>query len=257
MPLTETQIRKIEGIIKDCLRGKFKSYNPETNNMPFHFHLLGRDRMALYSFIHSVATSFGISIFQPIAETLASLKFSAAQKQFSVGNLISEKAQEEIQHIMDKLSLGGTSNKVAEIERIRNVCTKGRTIKTKTVNVDLYVKDINGTVHLFEIKTAKPNKGNFKEFKRTLLEWIALYLFQHPDGDVQSYVAIPYNPYEPKPYARWTIGGMLDLEHELKVAEEFWDFLGGQGAYTEVLGCFERVGIELKPEIDSYFSRFK
>lgn len=30
-----------------------------------------------------------------------------------------------------------------------------------------------------------------------------------------------------------------DLEHELKVAEEFWDFLGGQGAYQELLDCYE------------------
>jgi len=50
---------------------------------------------------------------------------------------------------------------------------------------------------------------------------------------------------------------MLDLEYELKVAEEFWDFLGGAGAYAELLDCFERVGIELRPEIDKYFSKFK
>jgi hypothetical protein len=50
---------------------------------------------------------------------------------------------------------------------------------------------------------------------------------------------------------------MLDIEQELKVAEEFWDFLGGKGAYYELLNCFERVGIELRSEIDEYFSKFK
>lgn len=50
---------------------------------------------------------------------------------------------------------------------------------------------------------------------------------------------------------------MLDLENELKVAEEFWDFLGGEGAYSELLNCFERVGKELRTEIDKYFSNFK
>ena len=49
---------------------------------------------------------------------------------------------------------------------------------------------------------------------------------------------------------------MLDLKNELKVAEEFWDFLGGEGTYNELLNCFERVGIELRPEIDSYFAKF-
>ncbi|MCK4638136.1 MAG: TdeIII family type II restriction endonuclease [Bacteroidales bacterium] len=59
-----------------------------------------------------------------------------------------------------------------------------------------------------------------------------------------------------KPYSRWTMAGMLDLNHELKVAEEFWDFLGGNGAFQDLLNCFERVGIELRSEIDEYFTRF-
>ena len=50
---------------------------------------------------------------------------------------------------------------------------------------------------------------------------------------------------------------MLDLGQELKVANEFWGFLGGDGAYQDLLDCFERVGIELRPEVDQYFERFR
>lgn len=49
---------------------------------------------------------------------------------------------------------------------------------------------------------------------------------------------------------------MLDLLNELKVAEEFWDFIGGQGAYQDLLNIFEQVGIELRSEIDAYFARY-
>ena len=49
---------------------------------------------------------------------------------------------------------------------------------------------------------------------------------------------------------------MLDIENELKVAEEFWDFLGDQGAYDDLLNCFERVGLELREEIEEYFKQF-
>ncbi len=51
---------------------------------------------------------------------------------------------------------------------------------------------------------------------------------------------------------RW----MSDLDNELKVANEFWDFLGGIGAYQDLLDIFERIGIELRPEIDDYFTRY-
>jgi len=257
MILIREQIKRIEGVIKESLRNKFYSYKPETSNMPFHFRLLGRDRMALFSFIHSLNTTFGTSIFEPVAETLASLRFSIAQKKYVVGNKISELAQREINHIMNELTIGRTPNKKEEIERIRKVCNKGAVNKIKTVKVDLFVQCNDGTVYLFDLKTVKPNISNFKDFKRTLLEWVAIFLLKHPDAKVNSYIAIPYNPYEPKPYERWTLKGMLDLKRELKVAKEFWDFLGGEGTYSELLDCFERAGIELRPEIDEYFSRFK
>ena len=258
MALTEEQIKKVENTIRESLRNKFLTYKPETSNMPFHYRLLGRDRMALFSFIQSLNTTFGTSIFEPVAEILASLKFSIAQKQFVVGDTISEQAQIEVQHIMNELTTGRKNpNKIEEIERIRKVATSGRVNKLKTVKVDLFVKDNDGAIHLFDLKTVKPNISNFKDFKRTLLEWVAIYLLKHPNANIHSYIAIPYNPYEPKPYERWTLKGMLDLDNELKVAEEFWDFLGGEGSYLELLDCFERVGIELRPEIDEYFSKFK
>lgn len=119
------------------------------------------------------------------------------------------------------------------------------------------MKGEDGCIHLFDIKTPKPNISNFKDFKRTLLEWVAIYLLEDKDANINSYIAIPYNPYEPKPYERWTLKGMLDIENELMVGEEFWDFLGGKGSYKCLLDCFERVGIELRPEIDKYFSKFK
>jgi type II restriction enzyme len=104
--------------------------------------------------------------------------------------------------------------------------------------------------------THKPNISNFKDFKRTLLEWAGIALTQNKNANVNTLIAIPYNPYEPEPYQRWTMKGMLDLENELKVAEEFWDFLGGEGTYQELLDCFEQAGIELRPEIDEYFNKF-
>jgi type II restriction enzyme len=50
--------------------------------------------------------------------------------------------------------------------------------------------------------------------------------------------------------------GMLDLSNELKVANEFWDFIGGVGAYQDLLDIFERIGIELRQEIDDYFAKY-
>ena len=158
---------------------------------------------------------------------------------------------------MDELTAANKKpDKQKEIEIIRKVCQKEEMRTVKPTRVDVYLESENGEIYLFDIKTAKPNKGGFKEFKRTLLEWSAAVLSEKPKAKINTLIAIPYNPYEPKPYSRWTMAGMLDLDAELKVAEEFWDFLGGKGAYDDLLGCFERVGIEMRQEIDTYFARF-
>lgn len=225
--------------------------------MPFHTHLLGQDRLALFSFIHSLNTNFGTSIFEPVALALAKSTFKTAQAQATAGEYISAAAFKIIQEIMTDLTAAqGTPNKPGEIDRIRAVCQTGQMIKVKPTKVDVLLETQQGELFLFDIKTAKPNAGNFKEFKRTLLEWIATVLAKTPKAKVNSLIAIPYNPYAPQPYNRWTMRGMLDLAHELKVAEEFWDFLGGAGAYLDLLDIFERVGVELRPEIDDYFKRF-
>ena len=49
---------------------------------------------------------------------------------------------------------------------------------------------------------------------------------------------------------------MLDLQHDILIADELWDFIGGKGTYTELLDAFEQAGIELRDEIDEYFKQF-
>ena len=257
MGLSKKQTSNIEQVLKTSLRHKFENYNPEPASMPFHTRLLGKDRLALYSFIHSLSTNFGTAIFEPVAVTIAKNNFKNAKAHTKSGQLISEQALFEIQRIMNNLeTVVSSPNKIEEIEAIRQVCQTGPMRKVKPTKVDLLLETYTNELYLFDLKTAKPNVGGFKEFKRTLLEWVAIVLASNPNAKVNTIIAIPYNPYEPQPYNRWTMRGMLDLEHELKVGYEFWDFLGGNGTYQDLLDCFERIGIELRDEIDEYFAIF-
>lgn len=244
--------------IKECMLAKFQSYNPETRYMPFHHRLLGKDRMALYSFIQSLNTTFGISIYEPVAVALAREKFKVAETQVKPFNEISSGAHQQIQTIMDELAIDERElDKPTETEQIRRVCRAGTLDKVRLTQVDIWLESYEGELFLIHLKTVKPNKGNFKEFKRMLLEWTAAELARDPEAVVNTMIGIPYNPYEPKPYERWTMKGMLDLDHEVLIAEELWDFLGGEGSYTDMLNAFEKAGIELRSEIDSYFEKFR
>jgi hypothetical protein len=249
--------KRIVETIKKCLREKFSSYKPETDNMPFHYRLLGKDRMALFSFIQSLNTTFGISIYEPVAQELARENFKEIYTQYKLGNNITDEAQKEIQSIMNDLSIGGDVDKLSETERIRKLAKKGKVNTLKSVKVDLFLISKNNEVFMFDLKTVKPNKGDFISYKRNMLEWLAVYFYQNPGAKVHTLISIPYNPYEPEPYKRWTMKGMLDTKKEVMVADEFWNFLGGEGTYNDLLDCFEIAGIELRPEIDEYFKKFK
>lgn len=247
----------IKCILVEALRNKFRNYDPEPSSMPFHTRLLGKDRLALFSFIHSLNTNFGTTIFEPVAVRLSLSEFKCAKSQIIAGDSISEKALYEIQKIMDELEAANKQpSKKDELEIIKSVANIGPMRKIKPTKVDVAVYGYDGSIHFFDIKTAKPNKGGFKEFKRTLLTWTACVLAQDITANINTYIAIPYNPYEPRPYSRWTMAGMLDLDHELKVADEFWNFLGGKNSYQILLDIFEQVGIDLREEIDDYFAKY-
>lgn len=257
MSLTESLKYEVENILTSALKNKFKRYKPESSSMPFHTRLLGKDRMALFSFIHSLNTNFGSSIFEPVAEVIAKNNFIEIERQYKVGDKISDKSFSQIQKIIDDLrTTKEFPNKLKEIELLRNVETEKELRQVKLTLADIKLIDRNGKIYLLDLKTSKPNAGNFIEFKRTLLEWVAAVFTYNNKAEIQTLIAIPYNPYAPKPYSRWTMRGMIDINQELLVAEEFWDFLAGEGTYQELLNIFEKVGIDLRDEIDDYFKQY-
>ena len=245
--------------IKDCMRAKFQTYNPETDHMPFHYRLLGKDRMALYSFIQSLNTTFGVSIYEPVAIALARERFKVVKTQAKPFNQISTEAQGQIQTIINELVIARNRNpnKSLETQEIREVCQTGDLETVKLTQVDVWLENHEGELFLFDLKTVKPNKSNFEKFKQTLLQWTAAELTRDPKAVVNTRIGFPYNPYEPEPYKRWTLKGMLDLDHEVLIAEELWDFFGGEGSYADLLDAFEMAGIELRDEIDNYFEKFR
>ena len=192
MALSKEQVKSVEEVLKASSRNKFQNYKPEPASMPFHTRLLGKDRLALYSFIHSLNTNFGTSIFEPVGLALAQKTFKTATSQAIAGEHISSEAQKTIQKIIDGLITAKTvPDKEKETEMIRKVCQRGEMIKVKPTRIDLMVESKNGEFFLFDIKTAKPNAGGFKEFKRTLLEWIAVFLTNNPKARVNTLIAIP------------------------------------------------------------------
>jgi len=251
MTLSKQQYNEIKHFLISKIKEKLAEYNPETSSMPFHFRLLGKDRMALFSFIQSVNTTLGTSIFEKVGQIIAQPSVKEAKDRYDFEGFISSEAVLKIDSIMRGLrSASRKPNKELETKEVLVVSQKGEMGKKLKKRVDLFVVSENGTESYFEIKTAKPNINEFAGIKKQLLDWVAMRGSIEPKVKIKTFVAIPYNPYEPQPYERWTLQGLFDLNEEVVVGPEFWDMLGGKGTYKDLLNVFEEAGIELRDEID-------
>jgi len=81
---------------------------------------------------------------------------------------------------------------------------------------------------------------------------------QNKNSKVLTRLAVPYNPYHPEPYERWTLKGLYDLEKgEVLVGDEFWNFIAGADIYEDLLNVFQKAGEELRDEINEKFEKLR
>ncbi len=258
MPLLPKVKKEIAKLLIKIVREKLKTYQPETTHMPFHYRLLGKDRYAMFSFIQSMNTTFGMSIWEQVAVILSKGAGHDVKRQYKLLGEIDEDTEKVINEIHYQLRKGERiPNKKKEIEEIRRKIKKGEAKEDPDSVVDLFVK-IGDEENYFDITSAKPNKKEFVALKLKLLRWTALRLSQDKKAKVFTRLAIPYNPYHPEPYERWTLEGLYDLEKgEILVGEEFWNFVASDNIYEELLDVFQKVGEKLRKEIDEKFSEFR
>jgi len=243
MALNKEQIEKNKELLRTKLNDKLAKYTRETTSMPFLAKLMqDSEKVAAYSFIHSLATTLGMSIYEKISEIVASAHYDEVKTGYDVEGEITNEENSLISQILQEIKNGTrTANKEQEIKEILE-CNNNGSRKIK-IRADLFLRKGDNEFYI-EIKTAKPNIDVFAKSKQKLLEWVALR-----KKKVDTILAIPYNPYHPEPYNRFTMQGYLDEEKELYVAEKFWQLLGGEGTYKEILDIFDEVGKEFKEKI--------
>ncbi len=243
MSLNEDQVKEISDLLRGKISQKLQKYTRETKAMPFLAKLMqDPEKVASYSFIHSMATTLGMSIYEEVARIVASTNYDEAKTKFDVKGEISDEENSVISRILQEIkNKDRCANKKREIEEILE-CVPSNKREVK-IRADLYLKK-DEEEYFIEIKTAKPNIDVFAKSKEKLLQWVAL-----KKKEVNTILAIPYNPYHPEPDTRFTMQGYLDEENELYVAEKFWNLLGGEGTYQEILDVFDEVGREFKEEI--------
>jgi hypothetical protein len=249
MALSKTQIEQIKILLSKKIENKLKSYGRETTSMPFLARLIqDNEKIAAYSFIHSLATTLGMSIYEDVSVIIASENSEECFRNYGVGGVISDEQKTVISNIVSKLrNSERTANIEKETEEVLSAISKNGVFQKSGNIADFYMKR-EGKEYYFEIKTVKPNIDVFEKSKTKLLEWVA-----RRRTPVNVYLAFPYNPYHPEPYSRFTEVGMMDVKKDFLVGDQYWDFIGGENTFPELLQTFDEVGKEFKDKLNKKF----
>jgi type II restriction enzyme len=253
MVLTQELKTEIKKIIKNAIIKKINEYKLIGDIKPFHEKLFSKDKIREASFFHSCSTTIGVTLFQNIAYLIAknNKNFKRVEKEFEVKGNLSDQVKSLIEDIIFDLGRKQDDPKKRvpnikdEIKEVLSVSGHGN--KSSQI-ADLFLVDLKDNEIYIEIKTTKPNKGESEKIKRTLLKIVALR-----NKPVKVLCGIPYNPYEPEKFA-WPLPlNYLKIGEDLLIGKEFWNFLGGDGTYEELLNVFEETGKELKEKIENKF----
>ncbi|NOZ83811.1 MAG: TdeIII family type II restriction endonuclease [Epsilonproteobacteria bacterium] len=251
MALSNNQKQKIKGLLSKKIENKLRLYGRETTSMPFLARLIqDNEKIAAYSFIHSMATTLGMSIYEDVSVIIASETAEEVFRNYGVGGAISKEQKAVISNIVSKLRNGDRVARIKEeIKEVLDVSAINGEFQKSGNIADFYMKR-DGQEYYFEIKTVKPNIDVFEKSKTKLLEWVA-----RKRMPVNVYLAFPYNPYHPKPYHRFTEVGMMDSPNDFLVGDEYWDFIGGKNTFPELLKTFDEVGKDFKDQLNKKFKQ--
>ena len=96
----------------------------------------------------------------------------------------------------------------------------------------------NNLRYLILIKSAKPNLGELKSFKRKLLKWRA----RLNQENIRTILAYPFNPFYPVESRHFASKKYFEQGNELLIGIEYWDFIGARNTYDELIEIFEELG---------------
>ena len=215
---------------------------------PFHESLLPDGLLTITEFERSFSTKLGTT-FEECARLIALDNHKDAKRGYRVEGKISLQAVKRIEEITSEIGAGGKRPRYPDfVKEIVRIAGKGESIERTSI-ADLYIEKKDGTELFIEIKSPKPNKGQCLEATGRQLQIHGITHKEYPK--VKAYFASAYNPWgvDKSTYKHSFTVNYMDLENQVLLGKEFWDLVGGEGTYEEILKIYQEVGREKGPDM--------
>jgi len=238
-------------LLKDFAQSSIKNYDIEALKKAYPFHRLFFDDDGFIAFKRerSVVTKMGQRLYPALAELIAKEHYQSVALEHEITGQLKRSTVDAISTIIRELrSRQRQPDHKIELTEILNAnqIESSETIEVKVI-ADLYIGDFHKGPLFAEIKSPLPNLDICAETKHKILIFIAL-LYQHnPHG----YLVFPYNPFVTRAdYRHSFTKRIMDMQSQVLMGSEFWDEIGGEGTFDQLLEIIYMVGEELRLEKD-------
>jgi hypothetical protein len=214
-------------------------------NKPLYAALVPDEIFKGSHFERRFVTPFG-GVWEKLAVVAAEQAHGHCEKGWVISGTVSEGRLRRIQEVLNKLEHGhaGSVKQVPDwnAELAYVLAGKGKPIPV-TVVCDVFIDSKSaGKRYAFELKGPLPNSDQTKVSKEKMFKLLTMSPLQ-VDG---AFYALPYNPYgSDKVDYKWAFPmRWFDMRKDqcVLIGDEFWDFIGGAGTYTQFIHEVNQLG---------------
>lgn len=207
---------------------------------PFHSLFFPDEALKAFKIQRSLVTKMGQILFPNLAAIILREAYNDVHVNWKVQAVLEAAKLNLINEILDGLDARKRKpDAIQEMQEITDI--KGGEIQPAQITADVYVGDFKLGPLFLEVKTPQPKKEDCVRSKRRLLIFRGYYVNRNP----QAYIAFYYNPYiEREKYNWWPTLQILDVNNEVLIGQEMWDYLGGPGTYEHILQIVEEISRE-------------
>lgn len=197
-------------------------------------------------------TPFG-KVWERLAEVIAKQRHRFVKLNHKIDGYIPAERLVLIQETLDSLEFahgrGPNQGPCWDLE-LEGILEGGGDLRPVSVNCDLYVSDAPDCPgSAYELKAPLPNSDQTKVSKEKMLKLHAM----EPKKIESAYYALPYNPYgENKADYAWAFPQRwFDMQNDacVLIGPEFWELIGDENSYREIIETAKRLGEEYKKRI--------
>ena len=237
--------QSIYELLRAYARKSFKKIDPEVVKRGYPFHRLFFDDAGIVAFKRkrSVVSGLG-SIYPRLAKLIADETYKDVVLEKVIEVTLDENKVNVINQIVrdlrTRLRKPNHAQEIGEIE----TAVGGVQVPIRII-ADFYVGDFKGGPLFVEIKTSKPNLDICAESKSKILTFDSI-----DSSNNQGFLAFAYNPYLTREqYKHFPVKQIMDLPAEVLMGEEFWNMIGDEQTFDELLRIIEQIGDEMRSEI--------